>query len=315
MTTITVIGDGEWGTALAQRFAESGCDVLVNGLAKRKRMPKGISYTSSMEKALAHSERLIVTVPIDCVEKFFKAAAPYLRCDHRIVSTARGLTPKRQLRASEVIRAETAVRQIAVLAGAADARALKCSEPVALVVGSPFRTWVHEIQSLLSSDSLRVYANPDLVGVELANIAATVLGVILGAARRLNLGPPTEATALTRALAEMERVISHLGGRSGTAYGLAGLGVLGEMVYSGTGAAFMAGAHFVDEEPKKAQELVEVREATRTLSKRIQKHGVYAPLIEVVHQLFEGTVEMKSAVSLLMERPQMNEYSRLVRAH
>ena len=111
---------------------------------------------------------------------------------------------------------------------------------------------------------------------ELANIAATALGVILGAARRLNLGPPTEATALTRALAEMERVISQLGGRSGTAYGLAGLGVLGEMVYSGTGAAFTAGAHFVDEEPKKAQELVEVREATRTLSKRIQKHGVYA---------------------------------------
>ena len=39
----------------------------------------------------------------------------------------------------------------------------------------------------------------------------------------------------------MDRVITGLGGRSGTAYGLAGLGVLGEMLFDGTGAAMEAG--------------------------------------------------------------------------
>ena len=127
-----------------------------------------------------------------------------------------------------------------MLAGAADADALKKASPVALVVGTAFSSWADEIQIALTSKSLRVYTNQDMIGVELANVVATVVGVALGIARSLSIGAAAEATAVTRALAEMNRVISGLGGRPGTAYGLAGLGVLGEILYDGSGAAMKA---------------------------------------------------------------------------
>lgn len=307
MKTFAVIGDGTWGIALSKRLVASGHEVILTGITDKKRSPKGVRYTNDLRGTLEIAERIVVSVPINEVEQLFKGAAPFLRAHHRIVSTARGLTPRSHLRASEVIRKETAVRQIAVLAGAADAKALAQGEPVALVVGSAFNSWVGELQDALSSNTLRVYANPDMVGVELANIAATVMGVVLGAARSLALGPAAEATALTRALAEMERVITGLGGQPATAYGLAGLGVLAEMVYAGQGAAFQSGTFFAQEKPAQAAKLLEVREATRTLAKRVKRQKIEAPIVQVVHKLFEGTITISGALALLMERPQMNE--------
>lgn len=307
MKTFGVIGDGTWGLALGQRLAESGYDVLVAGLRARRRMPKGVRYTNNLQRTLAHAERIVISVPIADVDGLIKDSAPHFRAHHRVVSTARGLTPKSHLRASEVIRRETSVRQIAVLAGAADANALNEGEPVALVVGSAFQSWVSELQAAFGSTNLRVYANPDLVGVELANIVATVVGVVLGAARELGLGPAAEATALTRAVAEMERVITGLGGKPSTSYGLAGLGVLAEMVYSANGAAFKAGAFLAQGNRTNAVKLSEVREATRTLARRVQRQKIYAPLVEVVQKLFDGTIEVSEALGLLMERPQVNE--------
>ena len=134
MKTFGVIGDGTWGLALGQRLAESGYDVLVAGLRARRRMPKGVRYTNDLQRTLAHAERIVISVPIADVDGLIKDSAPHFRAHHRVVSTARGLTPKSHLRASEVIRRETSVRQIAVLAGAADAHALNEGEPVALVV-------------------------------------------------------------------------------------------------------------------------------------------------------------------------------------
>ena len=309
MKTFGIIGDGTWGMALAERLVAAEYDVLVTGLRARRRMPKGVGYTNDIQKTLAHAERIVVSVPIAEVDALFRNTAPFFRAHHRVVSTARGLTPKSHLRASEVLRRETPVRQIAVLAGAADAQALKTGEPVALVVGSAFQSWVAELQQAFSSNTLRVYSNPDLVGVELANIVATVVGVVLGAARELGLGPAAEATALTRALAEMERVITGLGGKPSTAYGLAGLGVLAEMVYSGNGAAFRAGAYLAKDDRSGAVKITEVREATRTLALRVHRQLIDAPIVGVVHKLFEGTIKVAEALSLLMERPQINENS------
>ncbi|MGB0645577.1 MAG: NAD(P)-binding domain-containing protein [Bradymonadia bacterium] len=307
MNSFGIIGDGSWGLALSKRLVASGHEVTVAGLAEKKRTPKGVKYTNDLPHLLASAERIVVSVPISDIEGLFKGTAPHFRAHHRVVSTARGLTPRSHLRASEVIRAQTAVRQVAVLAGAADAKALAQGEPVALVVGSAFTSWVGELQEALSSSTLRVYSNPDMVGVELANIAATVMGVVLGAARSLALGPAAEATALTRALAEMERVITGLGGQPATAYGLAGLGVLAEMVYSGQGAAFRAGNLFAQNKRSQAVKFGEVREATRTLARRVKRQKIDAPIVQVVHKLFEGTISISEALALLMERPQINE--------
>ncbi|MCA9541837.1 MAG: NAD(P)-binding domain-containing protein, partial [Myxococcales bacterium] len=243
MSAWAVIGDGEWGRALARRLARA--EHAVHLVGRRRigaRAPKDVEHTTDLGAALAGLERVIIAVPIDQLESMLTRAAPHLGGHHRVVAASRGLTPGTHLRASEALRAMTAVRQVAVLAGAADADALRRKTPAAVVIGSAFPAWAAEIQAALVSPSLRVYTNSDTVGVELANTMAAVLAVALGAARAMGVGASAEATALTRAVAEMDRTVQALGGQANTAYGLAGLGVLAELLFEGESPSLKAGA-------------------------------------------------------------------------
>ncbi len=303
MNAWVVVGDGQWGRALARRLKATNNQVtLVGEAGSGTRKPKGIALTRELGPALAAAERVLVAVPIGALEELLRAAAPHLRGDHRLVTTCRGLTPDSHLRGIEAVRALTAVRQVAVVAGAADADTLRKKSPVALVVGSPFALWAEEIRDGLRSASLRVYTNPDLVGVELSNILAAVIGVALGAARSLSVGPAAEAMALTRALAEMDRVVKELGGRAGTAYGLAGLGVLSELLFAGNGVPLRAGAALAKGQVAEAAEHRELRQAARTLSARAARHRLRAPLLEMVEGMFAGRVTAEAALAELMTR-------------
>jgi len=288
---------------LARRLKATGNLVtLVGEVGSGTRKPKGIPLTRDLGSALTAAERVLITVPISALEDLLRAAAPHLRGDHRLVTTCRGLTPHSHLRGIEAVRALTAVRQVAVVAGAADADSLRKKSPVALVVGSPFALWAEEIRDGLRSKTLRVYTNPDLVGVELSNILAAVIGVGLGAARSLSVGPAAEAMALTRALAEMDRVVRELGGRAGTAYGLAGLGVLSELLFAGNGVPLRAGASLAKGRIAEAAEHRELRQAARTLSARAARQRLRAPLLEMVEGMFAGRVTAETALAELMTR-------------
>lgn len=305
----TVVGDGRWGTALAARIGAAGHPVRLVGLARsRKKRPANVKHTTDLASALKGSERILVAVPIGDIEGLLREAAPHLQGNHRIITTARGLSPETHWRASEAVQELTCIRQVAVLAGSADAGALEAERPAALVVGSPFERWADEVQDTLGSASLRVYTNSDLIGVELSNALATVVGVAMGAIRSLAYGPATEATALTRAVAEMDRLVCGLGGRSGTAHGLAGLGVVSDLVLSGEGVSFEAGLALGQGKPGGVAEAhPELLEGARTMAARARSHGLRAPMVEVVRAMLEGEVTPEEAGRRLMTRVSRSE--------
>lgn len=304
MSRFVVIGDGAWGQALARRIGANGATVRLVGLqSSRKRFGTGVSHTTDLGMALAEHEAVIVAVPVDALEGLLRSAARHFEGHHRVATTARGLAPgELPRRASELLHALTCVRQTAVLAGAADAAALAADEPAALVVGSAFPAWAQELQAALAGPMLRVYTNPDPIGVELANALASVLAVALGVARAMGAGAASEATALTRALAETERVVAKLGGQAGTAYGLAGLGVLADLVFRGDGDAFKAGADIAAGRIEAARGHAELVAASRTLAARARAAGVRAPLLEATCALFDGSLGAREAMTTLMSR-------------
>ena len=303
MSQWAVIGDGGWGTALAARLLAAGQQVHLVGEKKRRpKLPAGVVYGVDPSAAVRVAERVVIAVPPHMLEALLRSLAPHLQGNHRVVTTARGLTPETHLRASEAVRMLTAVRQLAVLAGAADAVALQSGSAAALVVGSAFPAWADEIQDALAADTLRVYTNTDPVGVELSNALALVLGVALAAARAINVGATTEATALTRALAEMDRLAQGLGGRANTAYGLAGLGVLAEIVLQSDGPSGRAGHALARGDLKAARAEQEVLEISRTFAARARHHGLRAPMVLAVDALLQGKVSAAQAISGLMSR-------------
>ncbi len=299
MSRWVVVHESLWGEALTKRLADAGHDVvLLREGGSRRRWGKRVAVRAlgDAEEVLEEVERVVLATPIGAVRETLEGLAPHLQGNHRMLTLARGLTPELHLRASESALRFTACKQLAVLAGAADPRALGRKQPVARVVGSANPTWAAEVQAA------RVYTNEDPVGVELANALAAVLAVAMGAARALGAPAATLATALTRAIAEMDRLVRGLGGTPNTAYGLAGLGVLSTMVFEGTGEACHAGEALARGDLEAARGAVELVEAARTLRNRAQMQRLRAPMVDAVCALFEGELAAADAMAELMSR-------------
>jgi len=304
MNRWVVLGNGAWGRALARRLAASGARVeLVGEPNVVAQTPPGVTAQVDMHVALRQSERIIVAVPINALAIVLRQAAPSLEGHHRLVTTSRGLTAgERPQRASEVVLAETCVRQTGVLAGAADAEAVESGHPVALVVGSAFPTWAREVQDALTSPTMRVYTNDDPVGVELANALAPLLAIAVGAARQLGVGAASEAMTLTRAMAEMDRLVQTLGGRPGTAHGLAGLGVLANLALEERASSFDAGRALALGDPTASERWPELWANAQAITLGARLAGVRAPLVEAIDALFARRVDAREALAQLMAR-------------
>lgn len=309
MSTWAVLGDVQgWGGAMARRLAATQGQVFLVGRSKlRGGRPKNLVCLSEAAEALAQTERVVIAEPVETLCPLLAEVAPLLGGHHRVLITTRGLTPKTYLRPSEAVLTYTAARQVAVLAGAADPSALKAKEPTALVIGSAYTTWANEIQEALSSGSLRVYTNADRVGVELSDALATVLAVALGAARAVGAGAATEATALTRAVAEMDRLVQGLGGRANTAHGLAGLGVLATLVFDPKTPSSMAGRAFVAGGTDPTTDHPQLAGLAGALAARARQARLRAPMVEVIAALFAGKVTAQDALAGLMNRAARSE--------
>ncbi|MFN3202333.1 MAG: hypothetical protein ACE366_28300 [Bradymonadia bacterium] len=305
----TIIGDGPWGRALARVLSRNAQQVLLLGVkTSRRKLPAGVTHTTDAERALGASERVVMALSMADTERALEGLAALFAGHHRIVTTARGLSPVSHLRASEAVYRLTCVRQVAALAGAADAEALKADKPGALVVGSPFVSWAREIQGAMVRPHLRVYTSDDLTGVELADVLAHIMVIPVSIARALGAGAATEATALTRALAESERLVKALGGHSGTAYGLAGLGVITTLIFEGAGEGWMMGQHLAKGDVEKAMAVdPELAHGARALAARAARQGVETPMLKAVAGLLGGQFTAQQALETLMRRAARSE--------
>lgn len=301
MSAWVVTSECPWGDALARRLAAAEQQVtLIVPKPSRKKRPKGITASTDLAAALAGAERVVLAEDINGIDARLREMAPHLQGNHRVLACARGLTHDLHRRPSEAIQAYTCVRQIAVLAGAATPKSVSKGDAGALVIGSAFPAWARELQTVLTAEALRVYTNADAPGVEMAAAFSAILGVAMGTARGLGVGASTEATALTRALAEMDRLVTGFGGRPGTAFGLAGLGVLAEATLSGAGEPMAAGVALAKGESTEA--FTDLTDLTYRMAARADSQKLRAPMTQAVAALFSGRLAADDMFKMLMTR-------------
>jgi glycerol-3-phosphate dehydrogenase (NAD(P)+) len=215
--TLGILGAGAFGTALADVLGAAGRRVVVN---------------ADPARVCGEARLVVLAVSSRRARELVPELGKHVDGRHMVVHAlgallAPGGDAAAELRVSELLRRETAVRRIGVIAGPALARDLLERTPAALLVASPHREVVTLTQTLLSSPpALRVYGSPDLVGAELAAAIAGALTVGMGMADALGFGPGPRALLVTRAVAEAARLVVAAGGRERTMSGLAGLGNL-----------------------------------------------------------------------------------------
>ena len=329
---IAVIGAGAWGTALAisasrhsaghavqlwTRDAAVAQDMQTRRLNERY-LP-GIEIPSTLQTvttslteipAWAHAHDLIVVatpmsalrgmlqilktsqVPVAWLCKGFEAASDVIES---------GAMPH------EVCQQVAPHLLAGALSGPSFALEVAQAQPTALVAASPHMQVRQILVDAFHSPSLRIYANEDIVGVEVGGAVKNVLAIATGLCDGLHLGLNARAALITRGLSEMTRLGVALGAKPETFMGLSGLG---DLVLTATGdlsrnrkvGLLLAQGMDLQQAVQSLGHVAEGVYSARTVVKRAQALGVEMPIVQAVVALLDGQLKPVEAVSALMGR-------------
>jgi glycerol-3-phosphate dehydrogenase (NAD(P)+) len=328
--SVTVLGAGSWGTALAVHLARVGHEVRLwardaafAAEVQRRRanavylgdvsLPTSVTVTPSLELALRRCDLIVSAIPSHGCRAVMRAAAPYIAPRATIVSATKGLEGDTLLRMSEVIAQELGtLRPVVVLSGPSFASEVAQQLPTAILAASFDAIATDMVQAEFRAPYFRLYGSPDVVGVELAGALKNVIAIAAGVVEGLGLGHNALAALITRGLAEITRLTCAAGGRRDTSAGLSGLG---DLVLTCTGS--LSRNRHVGIELARGRQLHEilagmkmVAEGVRTTSAALAlgaRYGVELPITTQMSAVLEGRTDVRSALDTLMLRRQRTE--------
>ena len=325
---ISVIGAGGWGTALARLAARQHHQVrlwayeaeVVDSIRNRRvnkiylpgvELPATLEPTNDLAEATRDAEVVLTAVPSQHLRKVLEQAAPHIPADALLVSATKGIEENSLLRMSQVIEQVMNDRLgpgVIALSGPTFAREVAEDRPTALVAASKRPNLAQRVQEELSSLTLRVYTNDDVVGVELGGAVKNVIAIAAGVCAGLGLGHNPVAALITRGLAEISRLSVALGGRRETLAGLAGMG---DLVLTCTG--HLSRNRTVGYELGKGKSLEEILASMRMVAEGVptthatlslaEAHGVEMPITFQMDRLLNGKTTPGEAIRELMSRP------------
>jgi len=211
------------------------------------------------------------------------------------------------------IQAQIAPDLIAgVFSGPSFSQEVALGQPTALVAASPHVQVRDALVNAFHSPSVRVYANEDIVGVEVGGAVKNVLAIATGLCDGLALGLNARAALITRGLAEMTRLDLALGARPDTFMGLSGLG---DLVLTATGdlsrnrrvGMLLAEGKTLPQAVESLGHVAEGVYSARTVAQRAAALGVDMPITRAVVALLDGQLTPADAVITLMGRGPASE--------
>ena len=323
---ITVLGTGAWGTALAICAYENGNTVkmwapfpqereyiLAHG--ENKLLP-GIPFPQEMAvydelTCAADADICIFAVPSFAVRSVADRLQGILPEKTVVVNIAKGFDPQNGERLSEVLRGSFPENPIVVLCGPSHAEEVSRRIPTALVSACEHRAGAELVQCALASERLRIYLNPDVVGVELGAAVKNVIALAAGVCDGLDMGDNTKAALMTRGLKEMAALGIAMGAKRETFSGLTGMGDLivtcTSMHSRNRRAGILIGHGASTEEAIRLVGTVEGYYATKIVYELAKRYDVEMPINEVCYRVCYEGLAANTALKLLMQRPQKAE--------
>ncbi|HUS60810.1 MAG TPA: NAD(P)H-dependent glycerol-3-phosphate dehydrogenase [Acidimicrobiales bacterium] len=330
MTRVTVIGAGSWGTAVAAIACGHADTMLwarrpdvsaaierdhVNGAyLPGVELPASLGSTSDLQAAVRGADVVVMGVPSHGFREVLHDAAGAISSGTPVMSLTKGVEQGSLMRMTEVIRDVAPHAAPGVLTGPNLAKEVMAGYPAASVVAFEDEQMAADLQALFSTDTFRVYTNPDVVGCEVAGALKNVMAIASGMADGLGFGDNTRAALITRGLAELTRLGVALGGQPLTFSGLAGMGDLVATCISHQSrnryvGEQLGGGRTLEEIVAEMNMVAEGVKTSRAVVELAAKHGVEMPIAEqVVKVLYEGqrAVDIIPALMQRESKPELH---------
>ncbi|MBH0160295.1 MULTISPECIES: NAD(P)H-dependent glycerol-3-phosphate dehydrogenase [Fictibacillus] len=332
MGNVAVLGAGSWGTALAIVLADNGHNVSlwgrredqvseINNKHKNEKylpgveLPENIQATTQLNECVKDADTIVLVTPTKAMREVLGQLKNELISPVTIVHASKGIEPGTYKRISEIIEEElpeTVLDSVVVLSGPSHAEEVSLRQPTTVTVSSVNMESAEKVQDLFINQNFRVYTNPDVVGVELGGALKNIIALGAGLSDGLGYGDNAKAALITRGLAEIARLGTHMGANPLTFSGLTGIGDLIVTCTSVHSRNWRAGNMLgkgmkledVLENMGMVVEGVRTTQAAYELSKREE---VEMPITQVLYDVLFNGKGAKQAVDDLMQRSRTHE--------
>lgn len=346
---VAILGVGQMGLVCAGVLAGAGNGLDGNGGAKDARvsiwghgevevgqvaqtrrsarlpgvvLPDSVQVTWKDCEALAGADLIVSAIPVQFIREAWERVSPQVPRGAGVVSVAKGIEVGTQLRATQIIAdvlrssgrddPDQPSRPIATLSGPTIASELAQCLPAAMVAACDDPEFARRVQSLFSTSWLRIYTNPDVLGVELAGAVKNVIAIAAGVIDGLRAGNNAKSALLARGLSEIVRLGTAMGANTETFFGIAGLGDLATTCFSPEGRNRSCGealgkGQSLAEYLARSLHVVEGVETCRAVMQLAQKYRVDMPISAAVHAVLFENLDPIRAIGMLMSREQKAE--------
>jgi glycerol-3-phosphate dehydrogenase (NAD(P)+) len=324
---IVFLGSGGWGTAMAISACLQGHSVTLwsafqseidgiraageNKLLKGVKIPAEIELTSDLS-CLSGADVAVMSVPSFAVASVCEKALPFMEEKTVVVNISKGFDENTYERLSLVIKNKIKGHDIVVLSGPSHAEEVSRQIPTALVSSSENHDAAVYIRDVFATDTLRIYTNTDIVGVELGGAIKNVIALACGISDGVGCGDNTKAALITRGLAEIKNLGTAMGASKETFSGLTGIGDLivtcTSMHSRNRRAGILIGKGEAPERALGEVGTVEGYHAAKIVYNLAKQYGVEMPITESCYNICYNGADTVAEIKLLMTRPFRNEH-------
>lgn len=326
---IAVLGAGSWGTALAWVLSTKNYQVnlwhrrdeLIESIAstnENKKYLPGIELNncitpmSRLDEAIKDCHIIVLAVPSKGTRELCDQIKDIVSSDQMIVNVAKGLEEKSYYRLTQVINEVLPYNDVFVLSGPSHAEEVARRLPTTIVIAGEEKEKCEHIQDIFSTDFLRVYTNPDIVGVELGGALKNIIALGAGMSDGIGYGDNSKSALMTRGIVEISRLGKVLGAKSETFAGLAGIGDLivtcTSMHSRNRRAGILLGqGHPLDEVLDEIGMVVEGIRATKIAYEISNIYNCDMPITKAIYAVLYENADVKDVVYQLMTRKNKHE--------
>lgn len=332
---IAIIGSGSWGTSLGNLLSEKEHDVYVWGRNKaymneinetnenKKYLPgikldENLKFSSDIKYVIKDSEVIVLAIASQGIKSVLEKYSDVIN-QQLIVNVAKGIDVSSLSTMSQLINKYLPNNSYVALSGPSHAEEVSKNIPTAIVSASKNRKDAEFIQDLFTTETLRVYTNPDVIGVEIGGALKNIVAIGAGISDGLGYGDNAKAALMTRGIGEIARLGIKLGGKEETFKGLTGIG---DLIVTCTSmhsrnrrcGILLGEGKSLEEAVESIGMVVEGAATIKAAYELSQIHDIYMPITKELYSVLYEAKDPLESVSKLMLKRQKHEFEEMVHA-
>ena len=332
MSRVAMMGSGSWGTVFATVMADAGSDVVIWSRDESTVtqineqhinvdyhpdlvLPTSVRATTDAQFALTGADIVVIALPAQVLRANLTQWRSFIPEQAILVSLIKGVELGTMKRMSEVIAEETGAvaERISVVSGPNLASEIAQRQPSATTVACVDEASAQLLQDACTTEYFRPYWTTDVIGTEIGGAMKNVIAVANGMAVGMGLGENSQASLMTRGLAEIARLGIALGADPLTFQGLAGVGDLVATCQSPLSRNRSFGESLgqgktVDETINGMKQTCEAYKSCEPILALAKAHGVEMPITEQVVNVLHHGASVRTMAAAFMARDTKHEH-------